>query len=307
MKSRRFKRFPIWAAVFAVVALSGCRAISRFGESRQSIAARKLSRQGQRAMHQGEWEVAEQLFGDALGVSSHDDRAHWGLAESMWQRGQREEAIVHMEQAVRLSADDPVLLSRLGRMYVDLGMMEKAKTQCELALRADRNSAETWALQGDCLAKDSRWEEALSAYHRALAIQPDHETALLQSAQVYRRQGRHDRLLATVDRMADHLGQQHVPAEADLLRGIAMRRLGRHREAIRSLTIAATKSPKNPEPRLELASIAIERGEHVVAQEELAAALQIDPDLASNENAMRPFQVPQFAMHYRHLVTPMLR
>lgn len=258
-------------------------------------------------MHQGEWEVAEQLFGNALNVSSHDDRAHWGLAESMWQRGQREEAVVHMEQAVRLSADDPVLLSRLGRMYVDLGMIEKASAQSALALHADRNSAEIWALHGDCLANESRWDEALSAYHRALAIQPDHENALLQSAQVYRRQGRHDRLLATVDRMADHVGQQNVPGEADLLRGIAMRRLGREREAVRSLTIAATKSPEDPEPHLELASMALESGDHAMASQALAAALLINPSLSSDPEAMEPFQVPQFAMHYQQLVTPIRR
>jgi len=252
-------------------------------------------------MHRGDWAVAEDLFGDALKVSNHDDRAHWGLAESLWQRGERETAVAHMEQAVRLSANDPVLLSRLGRMYADLKMVDKAHEQSRLALHADRNSAENWTLRGDCLASGGKWDEALAAYHRALAIQPDHSTALLQSAEVYRRQGRHDRMLATIDRMIDHVGADQIPARADLLRGIAMRHLGRHGEAQRSFAIAARKQPEDPTPHLQLASVAMDQGDYPAAQQALATAVKIQPDLAQDEAAMKEFQVPQFASRLEHI------
>ena len=101
---------------FAAILLAapGCRAISRFGDSRQAIAARRLSGQGFEAMHDDQWEVAETLFTDALKQSDSDDRAHWGLAESYWKHDQRELAIQHMEHAVRLSAGDP----QIGRAHV---------------------------------------------------------------------------------------------------------------------------------------------------------------------------------------------
>ena len=107
---------PLLIGVILVGIIStelGCRAIGRFGESRQTIASRRLSRQGLKAMHEGDWSVAENLFTDALEVSGTDDRAHFGLAESLWQRDERPAAILHMEQAVRLSAGDPKLTENI--------------------------------------------------------------------------------------------------------------------------------------------------------------------------------------------------
>ena len=81
------------AIMSGVVMLGGCRAIRRYDESRQTIAARRLSRQGLEAMHAGQWDIAEGLFADALDITRADDRAHWGLAESLWQRGERDAAL----------------------------------------------------------------------------------------------------------------------------------------------------------------------------------------------------------------------
>ena len=63
---RQFHTIPMHC-LLAVMSVtdSGCRAIRRFGESRQSIAARRLSGQGFQAMHDGQWEIAETLFTDA--------------------------------------------------------------------------------------------------------------------------------------------------------------------------------------------------------------------------------------------------
>src|SRR5690554_1842943 len=153
----------IWTLVASSLCTSvGCRAISRYGESRQSIAARRLSRQGHEALHAGQWDVAEGLFTSALELTSSEDRAHWGLAESLWQRGEREAALKHMEAAVRLSASDPRLMRRLARMYLDLGRVADADRQCLAALAADRQSAEVWLLRGDCLLQSGDQAGALA-------------------------------------------------------------------------------------------------------------------------------------------------
>lgn len=264
--------------VVLVLATGGCRAIRQFGESRQSIAARRLSRQGLKAMHEGQWEIAETLFTNALDVSKADDRAHWGLAESLWQRGERTSAIAHMEQAVRLSAGDPKLVQRLGRMYLDVGRLEEADRQSVAALEADRNSATVWALRGDCLAARGRREKALAAYHRALALQPDFPTAQLEAADIYRHQGRYDRLLATLDRLQDDMGQKETPARADMLRGIAMRELGRPGEARRCFVRAAGKDPDDASPYLQLATLSLDGGDVAAAQQSLLKAMEVDSE-----------------------------
>lgn len=275
-RSRAGLLFPLILVAFAI-SDSGCRAISRIGESRQSIAARRLSRQGQKAMLKGNWSTAETLFNDALTVSGTDDRAHRGMAESLWQRGERETAISHMENAAKLSAGDPKFVTRLGRMYLEVGRLREAKQQSRSALEAERNSAEIWALQGDCLNAEGNHDDALAAYHRALALQPDYPDVQIQAAEIYRVQGRYDRLLATLDRLQEGLGGFEIPARAEMLRGIAMRQLGQPNEARRCFARAATKNPEDADPHLQIASLCLDEGDLQSARNSVEVAYQLDP------------------------------
>lgn len=269
----------IWIPLGVVTSSSlGCRAIGRYGESRQSIAARRLSRQGLEAMHAGQWEVAEGLFTSALDLTAADDRAHWGLAESFWQRGERQAALNHMEQAVRLSAADPKLMRRLGKMYLELDRLEDAERQSLDALQADRYSAEIWGLRGDCLVRSGDFDAALAAYHQALALQPDYPEVQLQIAELYRTQGRYDRLLATIDRLQETFGADgSCPCRAHLLRGIALQQLHRPNDAQRCFQDAIRTDPDNPEPHLYLAALLLEIGNSDAALEPLERAIALSP------------------------------
>lgn len=272
---------PKLCLLLAVITITatGCRAIRRFGESRQSIAARRLSGQGFQAIHDGQWEIAESLFTDALDVSKTDDRAHWGLAEAFWNRNDKELAIEHMEHAVRLSAGDPKFVQRLGRMYLELDRLPEAEMQSRWALESKRDSAEAWALRGDCLKAAGESADALAAYHRALAIQPDYPVVQLQAAEIYLADHRYDRLLATLDRLQDGVGIDNASSRVDILQGIAMRKLGRPEEAKRCFVRASTKRPEDVEAHLELASLAIENGDVTLARESIQIAMELDPDV----------------------------
>ncbi|TWU57414.1 tetratricopeptide repeat protein [Rubripirellula reticaptiva] len=268
-------RFCFALAAMVVLTLGGCRAIGRFGESRQSIAARSLSGKGFQAIHEGRWELAESLFTDALEVSKSDDRAHWGLAEAYWKRGEKELAVQQMEQAVRLSAGDPKFVERLGRMYLDVGRAADADANSLLALQSKRDSPEAWRLRGDCLHAAGKNEEALAAYHRALALQPDYSEVQIKAAEIYLTDKRYDRLLATLDRLQDGVGIEAAPAKVDMLQGIAMRQLGRSDEALRCFVRASAKNPDDAAPHLEIAALALEGGEIEVARDSLASATRL--------------------------------
>jgi len=267
-------------AALLQVNLCGCRAIQRFGDSRQSIAARRLSGQGFQAMHDGQWEIAENLFTDALDASESDDRAHWGLAEAYWKRGDQDLAIRHMEQAVRLSAGDSKFVQRLGRMYMEVGRIEEADRHSLLSLQSKRDSPQAWALRGDCLRAGNQPLQALAAYHRALALQPDYPEVQIAAAEIYQAEGRYDRVLATLDRLQDGIGVDNAPPKVDLLQGIAMRQLGRFDQARRCFQRAARKNPDDATPHLELASLALHQGNALEAQQSIDLALTLDPGLA---------------------------
>ncbi|TWT65313.1 tetratricopeptide repeat protein [Allorhodopirellula solitaria] len=284
------------AAALTLVSLQlGCRSIVKFGESRQSVAARRLSRQGLKAARQGDWTVAEDLFSKSLDVSNNNDAAHRGLADTLWLRGRRNDAVVHLKKAVQLSAGDPKHLQRLGRMYLELGRVDEAARQCEIALQSDREWAALWALWGDCETAQGRSDSALAAYHRALSLQPDYPYVQLQAAEIYHQHQRHDRLLATLDRFngassSAQLTQTDggiIPGRADLLRGLAYRELGRGDEANRYLIAAAEKNPADVTARLQLAAASISGGDSAAAQNWLAQAMRIDPEAVAASGWVR--------------------
>lgn len=266
------------ALLFVIIlASSGCRAIRRHGESRQSIAAKRLARQGLEAMHRDRWEDAEELFAGAIDLNASDDRANWGLAESLWRRGEREEAIEYMQAAVRLSGSHPELVVRLGRMHWELDQLEAAEELCAEALLVGHDLAGTWALHGDCLSRRGHTREALAAYHRALALQPDYPEVQIQAAELYRQQGRYDRLLATLDRLRDELPSDSCPTRVHMLRGIAMRQLGRPHEASSCFAEALQLAPEDPNVHLELAALALHAGDFEKARDSIDEVNRIQP------------------------------
>src|SRR5438034_6760638 len=83
----------------ALVFAPGCRMFRCQKASDDSIAAaRQLSLHGLDAEQRGQWEKAEALFAAAVSKCPRDERAHHGYAESLWQRGARDAAIIHMEE-----------------------------------------------------------------------------------------------------------------------------------------------------------------------------------------------------------------
>ena len=243
------------------------------------MTARKLSRQGMEAMRRGHAESAERLFANALQVSNADDRAHRGLAEALWNRGSRTEAIVHMEKAVELSAGDPRLVGRLGQMYLQQGRTEAAELQSSIALESERSSAELWTLQGDCLLERNQTREALAAYHRALALRPDDIDVKLRVAEIYLNENQYDRMLASLDQVDAEFDAPAIPPRVHLLRGIAMRNLGRRQLAIKHFYRAVKRDPEAVEPHLQIAATELELGREDLAHESIARALDIDRPL----------------------------
>lgn len=280
-----------------VFACCGCQSMSH-KQQQKLIDARRHSGMGFQKIHNGSWEDAEELFEQALDKSENDERAHWGLAESYWNRGKTTLSLEHMEQAVRLSAGDPKMIQRLGRMYLDIGRLDDAKSHSLWALESERDSAAAWALYGDCLhaAADSSdpdhpaLQPALAAYHRALALQPDYPKVQQTAAEIYLKQQRYDRVLATLDRLHDTLGINAASARVDLLRGIALKQEGRTDDAKASFLRAIAKDRNDPAPLIELASLELKEGRVEQARSTLEQAAEIDPKLFSDGILVAEFQ-----------------
>ncbi len=105
---------------------SGCRVLRRRAERAELDNARQLSLRGTDALDRDRYQDAELLFAEALQNCPNDERAQWGYAQTLWQRGATESAIEHMREAIRLSGKNAEYRVRLGEMYLAIGELQSA-------------------------------------------------------------------------------------------------------------------------------------------------------------------------------------
>lgn len=265
------------AAILATLASSGC-AYCKSPVGENVVAARQLSLKGLEAMQRQEWENAEGLFAEAVRTSPVDERARWRYAETLWRRGAQKEALEQMEEAVRLSGNDPKLLVELGEMHLASGDLPRAARRAEQAVASDSRSPAAWALRGDVLRWAGNQQEALAAYHRALNYQEHFPHVQLAAAEIYGESGRPQRALATLEHLEGQFPPGQEPAEVQFAKGLALKSLGRFDEAAESLAAAA----RHGEPTADLLVHLSEA--HLLAGDPGSAGLAINEALSREPN-----------------------
>lgn len=229
-------------------------------------------------MQRQQWEQAEDLFAQAVQTSPVDERARWRYAEMLWRRGAHKEALVQMEEAVRLSGNEPKLLVQSGEMYLAAGDLPRAAKRAEQAVAADSQMASAWALQGDVLRRSGNHQDALAAYHRALNYQEHFPHVQLAAAEIYGESGRPQRALATLELLAGQYPPGQEPAEVQFATGLALKSLGRFDEAADSLAEAAKQGEPTAYLLLHLSEA------HLLSGDLGSAGLAINEALAREPN-----------------------
>jgi tetratricopeptide (TPR) repeat protein len=250
-----------------LIAGGGCRAFRSEGTNKSLVTARQLSLRGADALQRSRSQDAELLFSQALALSPLDERAQWGYAMTLWQRGDKQKATQHMSEALRLSGRNPEYAIQLGEMYQEIGDYEAAKKLALDVLSDNRNHARAWALLGDTHQSAGEWVDSLECYHRALLIRSDYPKVQFAIADIYRKQGRPERALATLDRMVDLHASVRDDPEHMLFRGLAFADLNRPQESAALLASAAERLPTDQlERHLEILDVQHRMGELVQAR-----------------------------------------
>jgi tetratricopeptide (TPR) repeat protein len=276
---RRWGYFVALATLFcATVGIPGCRMFRSRQVSEENVAAaRQLSLQGLDAQQRGQWERAEMLFAAAILKCPSDERARSGYAEALWQRGDYASAIGNMEDAVRLSGNDPERLVRLGSMYLHQEEVRRALALAQRAIDNNSQLAGAWALRGQALLTAGDLHESLASFHRAISIDPNVPDVQLAIADIYSRQNRPQRALATLQTLAERFPAKQVPAGVRYREGLALRALGRPHDAIRVLAEAAERGPASADLLFALAEAQVAVGERTAARQAVHLALTINP------------------------------
>jgi Tfp pilus assembly protein PilF len=79
-------------------------------------------------------------------------------------------ALSALQEAVGLDDSVPTYWNTLGWLYLQLGRLDEALSRFQKATELDPNYAEAHMNVGVTLAEAARWQEAVAAYRRALAL-----------------------------------------------------------------------------------------------------------------------------------------
>ena len=240
---------------FLVVAL-GCGQVSHRGED--SIAARELCRLGLAAMDGHRWQEAKTRFAHALKASPEDPEARRHLAQVLWKQGDTYAAIVQLHGAIELIGSQPQWTVELGEMFLATNDLDRARQCADLATELAPQLATAWVLRGHVLRRQGDFDEALGNFHLARSHGADDDHIALAVADIYARQNRPARVLAS---LPTAVIEPELQADVAIRRGQALLAMGRHDDAVTTLSLARATQPQNQQLLLALAEAQLVAGD----------------------------------------------
>lgn len=144
-----------------------------------------------------------------------------------------------------------------------------------------------WSTAGFLYAEKGRLPDAISAFERSLALNPDDAATLFNLAFALQRVHRHEDAIGRFER-AIELQPNLDRAWYGL--GLSLAHVGRHAEAAAKFQEAARLQPLNPYPRYQLAGAWFKQGEHEKVRAEYRRVKGFDPKIAAQIS--RDFGVP---------------
>jgi len=193
------------------------------------------------------WQDSETLWTHTLACTTDNEIAHNNLGNALLQKERVDEAIVHDQEALRISPNFAEAHYNLGLAICQKGRVDEAIVQFQEALKIKPYYAEAHYSLGNALRQRGRVDEAIFHYQRALQIQPDF-------------------------------------AEAHNNLGTALRQKGRVDEAISHYQKALAIMPDNESVHVNLGNALLQKGRVDQAIVHFQKALQIDPADMEIEN-----------------------
>jgi tetratricopeptide (TPR) repeat protein len=223
----------------------------------------------------------ETLWQDILAKNPACWLAHNNLGNSLLKKGQADEAIGHLQEAIRLKSDYADAHNNLGNALAEKGQMDEAISQLQEAIRLKPDGAEFHYNLGLALVRKGQTDEAVCQYQEAIRLKPDYSEAHNNLGIALSRKGQMDE---AIRQFQESLRLQPGDALAHFNLGKAFQRNGRIDDAIGSYQAGLTLKSGEAEVHHNLATLLVRTGRLGEAIHHFQQALSVRPDFAEAHN-----------------------
>lgn len=122
------------------------------------------------------WQNSFTLFQHAVKVTENNYKAHHGLGMAYYQMGNKELAVQHIQESLRLKNNDRAR-NDLGFIYMGQGKYQEAEKEFREAFKLKADSSRACNNLGAALASQGRYREAIVQFREALRIDPSYKDA----------------------------------------------------------------------------------------------------------------------------------
>jgi tetratricopeptide (TPR) repeat protein len=223
--------------------------------------------------------VAFNVFASVLQCGAADN----DLGIALMAQGRPQEAIGHLERALRIEPDYAVAHNNLGNALIQSGRMPEAIEHLEQALRINPDYAEAHCSLGAALERDGRLQDAIGQYEQALRLKPGLAEAHCYLGVALGRTGKVGEAISQLEQ-ALQINPDYAEAHSNL--GNALMESGRVPEAIGHLEQALRIKPGLAEAHYNFGVAFEQVGRVQEAIQHYEQALRIKPDFVQAQNAL---------------------
>ena len=187
-------------AVGSLVALAVCAALFSSMSVRVAVAGENARSRAERALREGEFELAEKLFHELLTKDAHDNEARLGLSYTLYKLRRLVDAYDH---AARVLANDPLsprAHAILGTVILASGDFRMSIEELRTALSLKPDEALAIAGLGMVDFYENRLASGLERLRRAVALSPNEPDFIFDLAQAAARSERYREAASAYER-----------------------------------------------------------------------------------------------------------
>ncbi len=223
------------------------------------------------------------LWGDTAASCPESVTARSSFGIALYERGRLQEALSHLEFALRLNPSVAKAHYNLGLALLKLNRQTEAAAQFEQAVRLLPTMAEAQYEWGVAYYQLERMPEAVACFQRALRENPCLTDAHFSLGLALFKMGRSDEALAQYTEAA-RLDPDRAEIQCNL--GVALAKAGRGAEALASLQEAVRLDPAYAAAHCNLGLVLVGLGRPEAAIPHYRRALRLNPDYADAQRAL---------------------